>query len=123
MLKLDTKLLYACKSKELNSGFVKSKTTVKEFLSNLNYNDDTEEKIEKFLNTLTSDEYTEVPEEIREQHDYQNFVVYVKLDDEETEEAEDYYNLDEEYSENMPCDNSGYCIGFSCSNYAKCKGE
>jgi hypothetical protein len=83
MLKLDTKLLYACKSKELNSRFVKSKTTVKEFLSNLNYNDDTKEKIEKFLNTLTSDEYTEVPEEIREQHDYQNFVVYVKLDDEE----------------------------------------
>jgi hypothetical protein len=92
MLKLDTKLLYACKSKELNSRFVKSKTTVKEFLSNLNYNDDTKEKIEKFLNTLTSDEYTEVPEEIREQHDYQNFVVYVKLDDEETE---DYYSLNE----------------------------
>jgi hypothetical protein len=38
------------------------------------------------------------------------------------EETEDYYNLDEEYAENMPCDNSGYCIGFSCSNYAKCKG-
>jgi len=40
-----------------------------------------------------------------------------------TEPEEEYYNLDEEYSENMPCDNSGYCIGYSCSNYAKCKGE
>lgn len=27
-----------------------------------------------------------------------------------------------DYSENMPCDNSGICAGSSCSNYPKCQG-
>lgn len=35
---------------------------------------------------------------------------------------EDYYDYEEEYSQNMPCDNTGYCAGTSCPQYFKCKG-
>jgi len=27
-----------------------------------------------------------------------------------------------DYSENAPCDNSGFCVGDGCSNYPKCQG-
>lgn len=32
-------------------------------------------------------------------------------------EEEDWPYTDEDYSSNMPCDFSGYCVGSSCPNY------
>ena len=34
---------------------------------------------------------------------------------------EDWPYTDEDYSSNMPCDNSGFCAGSSCPNFFKCQ--
>lgn len=39
------------------------------------------------------------------------------------EEDEDWSYTDEDYSSNMPCDNSGFCAGSSCPNFFKCQGK
>lgn len=78
MLDLKKDLMYKAKTNEQGAKFSEVKVTVKDFLSNLNYNDDTEKDIEEFLNSLTS-EYKLVPEEIQEQQDADNFVSYVRL--------------------------------------------
>lgn len=78
MLDLKKELMYKAKTNEQGAKFSEVKVTVKDFLSNLNYNDDTEKDIEEFLNSLTS-EYKLVPEEIQEQQDADNFVSYVRL--------------------------------------------
>jgi hypothetical protein len=78
MLDLKKDLMYKAKTNERGAKFSEVKVTVKDFLSNLNYNDDTEKDIEEFLNSLTS-EYKLVPEEIQEQQDADNFVSYVRL--------------------------------------------
>jgi hypothetical protein len=39
----------------------------------------------------------------------------------EFEEFEEWDYIDD-YSCNMFCDNTGYCLGSSCSNWIKCKG-
>ena len=36
---------------------------------------------------------------------------------------EDWPYTDEDYSSNMPCDNSGFCAGSSCPNFFKCQGK
>ena len=36
---------------------------------------------------------------------------------------EDWPYTDEDYSSNMPCDNSGFCAGSSRPNFFKCQGK
>jgi len=78
MKDLNKELMCKCKTKEYGAEFSESKTTVKDFLRTLNYNESTKDSIEEFLNSLTS-EYKLVPKEIQEQHDVESFVIYVRL--------------------------------------------
>ena len=38
----------------------------------------------------------------------------------ELEERWDTYDEEDDYSLNMPCDNSGFCAGMDCKQYFKC---
>ena len=44
------------------------------------------------------------------------------LIDREDEDDDDYY-YDDDVAENMPCDNSGFCVGTSCPAWWRCEGK
>lgn len=35
---------------------------------------------------------------------------------------EEMWEYEDDYSSNMPCDNTGFCAGSSCSQYYQCQG-
>lgn len=44
------------------------------------------------------------------------------LIDREDEDDDDYY-YDDDVAENMPCDNSGFCVETSCTAWWRCEGK
>lgn len=45
------------------------------------------------------------------------------LIDREDEDDDDDYYYDDDATENMPCDNSGFCVGTSCPAWWRCEGK
>ena len=43
-------------------------------------------------------------------------------DNEDEDEDDSNYEIAEGYTSNMPCDNSGYCGGWSCPRFHECGG-
>ena len=35
----------------------------------------------------------------------------------------DYEEVEDDYSQNMPCDNTGFCAGSGCSRFYQCKSK
>lgn len=52
-------------------------------------------------------------------NDYFVFTNENDFEEEDYFEGEEYEDIAENYSENMPCDTYGYCTS-SCPNYRKC---
>lgn len=68
-----------------------------------------------YLETEDIDHADEVMDYLMNGHDV------IRLDPGETEDEIDWYGMDD-YSSNMPCDNTGFCAGSSCSRFYKCMG-
>ena len=69
---------------------------------------------------MPAENYTDkAPEATEDRGPYDEGFVPVEAD----EIDEDWPYTDEDYSSNMPCDNSGFCAGSSCPNFFKCQGK
>ena len=106
---------------ELNNGYISPVFTIS---FNSTYNDNNAsytltsynmvlefDNIDKLMIVLTyiaNDGYIEL------EQSQANNIINELLDIDDIDEYQD--NIDD-YSQNMPCDNSGYCIGSTCKNY------
>lgn len=57
--------------------------------------------------------------------EYEDTIDFQDWDESEATEywEEDYYgSANDDYSSNMPCDNTGFCSGSTCPDFIKCKG-
>lgn len=46
---------------------------------------------------------------------------YDPWEDEDYEEEDEEWDEEDDYASNMPCDNTGFCAGSSCSRFYQCQ--